>query len=94
MVVSVISGDTNIAKNSFFEQVLGKDSILGLTFAIRNQQSIVSNTVLTEDNNRSVILILNLPLFGISIVISIITKDTNIVKNTVFETVLHMNSIS
>ena len=94
VVVTVIIRDTNIIKNSFIVPILGKDFVSRLTFSKRNRQSIVSNTVWTEGNNKYVIPVQHLPLYGRCIVISIITNDTNIVKNTAFETVLRKDSIS
>ena len=94
VVISIIIRHTNIVMDTVFEPILRMDSIPWLTIIINNLQFIVSNTFWTEDNDRSVIFILHLSLSGISILISIITKDTNMIKNTVLENFLRKDSIS
>ena len=59
MVLSIIIRHTDIVKNSVFEPVLRKDFTYGLTFTTIKQQSIVSNIFLSEENHRSIILVLH-----------------------------------
>ena len=60
--VIMLIRDTNIIKNTVLEQILCKYSISGLTFTIRNQQSLLPDAFWTEDKYRSIILVLHFPL--------------------------------
>ena len=57
-VVSIITIDTNIVKKTLFGPVLGKDTIFGITFAIKYRQNIGSKEFWTEDNQKYVIPVL------------------------------------
>ena len=94
VVASIIIRETNIVNNTVFEQVLRKDPISGLIFAIKNQQIIVSNEFWTEVNNRFLIIVIYFPFIWRTCGSpNIFTRDTNIVNNTVFEAILRKNYI-
>ena len=92
-MVSIIIRDINIVKNTVLEPIFHKDSISGITFAIIFWQRIESNAFWTEENHRSVILVINPPFIWKSYGGLNHHQRKQYSKNTVFELVLRKDSI-
>ena len=93
VIVSIIIRDTNIFNNNVFEPFLLKDSTFGISFSIINQKSIFERVFEQKKITGLSYLLCISPSPGRAVVISIIIRDTNIVKNTVFEPILCKDSI-
>ena len=94
VVVSIIIRDTKIATNTVFEFVLLMDSSSGLTFSIKTEKGLLkTNSELNTITGLSSLYYIN-PSSGRAVEVPIVTRDTGIVNNTIFEPVLHNIFIS
>ena len=86
MVVSIIIRDINIVNNTFFEPVLRKDYISGITFDRLKIKNIVLIAFSPEDNHSSIIPVIRFFYHQYDLWRSrSIVRDTIVVKNNIPE---------